>query len=106
MEWKGRRQSGNIEDQRGAGGGLGRGGLRIPIGRGGVRRAGGGLGIGGIILILIISWVLGINPLTLLTGGDIGMDGGAPQQQQTNNTAPADDEMTADRKSTRLNSSH
>jgi len=93
MEWKGRRQSGNIEDQRG--GGLGRGGLRIPVGRGGVRRAGGGLSIGGIILILIISWVLGINPLTLLTGGDIGMDGGAPQQQQTNNTAPADDEMTA-----------
>jgi predicted metalloprotease len=95
MEWRGRRQSSNVEDRRGAGGRspFGRGGLRIPVGRGGVRRAGGGIGIGGIILILIISWILGINPLTLLTGGDIGLDGGGYEQQTSR--APADDETAA-----------
>lgn len=97
MEWKGRRQSDNVEDRRGAGGRnpFGRGGMRIPIGRGGVRRAGGGIGIGGIILILIVSWVLGINPLTLLSGGDAGLDGGGYEQQQQTNQAPANDEATA-----------
>lgn len=95
MEWRGRRQSSNVEDRRGAGGRspFGRGGMRIPVGRGGVRRAGGGIGIGGIILILIISWILGINPLTLLSGGDIGLDGGGYEQQTS--SAPADDEAAA-----------
>ncbi|MBB6178535.1 neutral zinc metallopeptidase [Pseudorhizobium flavum] len=95
MEWRGRRQSSNVEDRRGAGGRspFGRGGMRIPVGRGGVRRAGGGIGIGGIILILIISWILGINPLTLLSGGDIGLDGGGYEQQTS--SAPADDETAA-----------
>ena len=95
MEWRGRRQSSNVEDRRGAGGRspFGRGGLRLPAGRGGVRRAGGGIGIGGIILILIISWILGINPLTLLSGGDIGLDGGGYEQQTS--SAPADDEAAA-----------
>jgi uncharacterized protein len=95
MEWRGRRQSDNVEDRRGAGGQnpFGRGGMRIPIGRGGVRRAGGGIGIGGIILILIVSWVLGINPLTLLSGGDIGLEGGGYEQQA--NQPPANDESTA-----------
>jgi predicted metalloprotease len=94
MEWRGRRQSSNVEDRRGARGGspFGRGGLRIPVGRGGVRRAGGGIGIGGIILILIVSWVLGINPLTLLSGGDVGMDSGGYQQQAS---TPANDETAA-----------
>jgi predicted metalloprotease len=68
--------------------------MRIPVGRGGVRRAGGGIGIGSIILILIVSWVLGINPLTLLSGGDMGLEGGGYEQQQTTST-PANDEMTA-----------
>lgn len=95
MEWKGRRQSDNVEDRRGASTGgspFGRGGgFRIPIGGG--RRGGGGLSIGGIILILIISWVLGINPLTLLSGGDIGLDGSGTQQET--NRAPANDDTTA-----------
>ena len=99
MEWRGRRQSSNLEDRRGAGGRnpFGRGGVRIPVGRGGVRRAGGGIGIGGIILILVISWVLGINPLTLLSGGDIGLDGGAPAGRYEEQTGrpPADDQTTA-----------
>ena len=95
MEWKGRRQSDNIEDRRSAGtGGLGDdpfgGGrrVRIPIGRGG-----GGLGIGSIVLILIVCWFLGINPLTLLDGGM----GGTNLQTESNQPAstPQNDEMTA-----------
>ncbi len=73
MRWRGRRQSSNIEDRRGGGGfipGGGRGG-RMPIGfpTGGRARAGGGLGIGAVILILVVAWVGGINPLDLLSGG-------------------------------------
>lgn len=87
MEWKGRRQSENVEDRRGMSSGsggsgnpFGRSGFRIPSGGG---RRGGGIGIGGILVILAISWFLGINPLTLLSGGDISLDGGGSSQQQT-----------------------
>ncbi|NDV85999.1 hypothetical protein GTW51_04705 [Aurantimonas aggregata] len=70
MQWRGRRQSSNIEDRRGSGGGMrGGGGMRLPI------RAGGG----GSILIIIVALVLwigfGINPMTLL-----GMDSGTGTQ--------------------------
>jgi len=53
MRWTGRRQSGNVEDQRGRsfGGGM--------LGK-------GGLGLGGILVIVIISLILGKNPLSLL----------------------------------------
>jgi len=48
----------------------------MPIGfpTGGRARAGGGLGIGAIIVIVIIAWVSGINPLELLSGAG----GGSP----------------------------
>ncbi|HEX6120535.1 MAG TPA: neutral zinc metallopeptidase, partial [Dongiaceae bacterium] len=80
MLWKGRRQSGNVEDRRGMGGGMrfpggGLGGGRI----GGGRIGGGGLGLGGIVVLLIVAWIFGINPLTLLSGGDLG-SGGYEQQ--------------------------
>jgi predicted metalloprotease len=90
MLWKGRRQSSNIEDRRGEGGGTGgMGGMRFPgglggMGGGGSRMRGGGLGIGGIIILFIIGWILGINPLTLLSGGGLdtsGYSGGAVEQQ-------------------------
>ncbi|CAH0211045.1 hypothetical protein SRABI05_03250 [Agrobacterium fabrum] len=99
MEWKGRRQSDNIEDRRGMSAGssdpFSRGGMRVPIGR-----RGGGIGIGGLLVILLISWVLGINPLTLLTGGDMSMDGGGTTQSgnQQSGTRPqgqSSDETTA-----------
>lgn len=96
MEWRGRRQSDNIEDRRGMSAGSGdpfsRGGMRVPIGR-----RGGGIGIGGLLVILLISWVLGINPLTLLTGGDMSMDGGGTTQQQsgTRPQGQSSDETTA-----------
>ncbi len=82
MLWKGRRQSSNIEDRRGMGG------MRFPGGgmRGG-RIGGGGLGLGGIVILLILAWVLGVNPLALLSGE---LDsGGYVEPQQTSGLDPA-----------------
>ncbi|HEV8117395.1 MAG TPA: neutral zinc metallopeptidase [Thermoanaerobaculia bacterium] len=50
MRWEEGRESANVEDQRG-----------FPIGF-----RGGSLGCGGLILLLIISWITGVNPLQLL----------------------------------------
>ncbi|MGE0212399.1 MAG: neutral zinc metallopeptidase [Parvibaculaceae bacterium] len=60
------RPSDNIEDRRGSGGmGFpgGRGGFRVPVG------GRGGMSIGGLVLLLGVAWLLGINPLDILTGG-------------------------------------
>ncbi|MFD2646803.1 neutral zinc metallopeptidase [Devosia albogilva] len=80
MKWRGRRQSSNIQDRRGAGGGgfrggfggspFGRsgGGLRIPMG--GRTSRGGMGGILGIVVVLGLIWLLtGTNPIDMLTGG-------------------------------------
>ncbi len=84
MRWRGRRQSDNIEDRRGQGGGFrlpfpmgrGRRGLGFPSARTG-RRRGGGMGIFGFLLILGLMWLLGINPATILQGPS-GGSGGFP----------------------------
>ncbi len=69
MDWRGQKESSNVEDRRGQrGGGLG------GLGGLGARR-GGGLGLGTILIALVISWVLGINPLTIL-GMFGGIEGG------------------------------
>ncbi|HEV8388938.1 MAG TPA: neutral zinc metallopeptidase, partial [Dongiaceae bacterium] len=93
MLWKGRRQSSNVEDRRGMGSGMRFPGGGYGGGFGGGRMRGGGLGIGGIIILFVIAWALGINPLALLSG-DLGgggyveqesMSGGSsssPQQEQ------------------------
>jgi len=69
MRLEGRRESDNVEDRRDESGGPrgNFGGSRIPIGfpAGGAAR-GGGVGIVGLLVILGVSWLLGINPLTLL----------------------------------------
>lgn len=79
MQWKGRRQSDNIEDMRG-GGGFSGSGPRFPGGgfRGGGRR-GGGLSLGTLIIVGLVLWFLGINPLVLLDGnlGSSSFDGGS-----------------------------
>jgi predicted metalloprotease len=54
MKWTGRRQSGNVDDQRG-GGGRGFSGGMLTKG-----------GIGTVVIVLIISWLTGTNPLQLL----------------------------------------
>jgi len=71
MRWGDMRESENVEDRTetpGPGGGF-------PLG-GGMR-----LGLGSLILILIGSWLFGINPLEML-GVISGGPGPAPQQQQ------------------------
>jgi predicted metalloprotease len=82
MKWEGNRQSDNVEDRRGSGGG-GFGGL--PIG-------GRGIGLGTIVIALVAGWIFGINPLTILgvIGGG-GLPGGAPVQQQGPAPAPNDE---------------
>lgn len=52
MRWRSGTASRNVEDRRGSGGG-------IPLGR-------GGMGCGGLILILVIAYFTGINPLELM----------------------------------------
>src|SRR5690606_32596082 len=75
MRWQGRRKSTNVSDQRGRGGA---GGSMLG-GLGGLFSKGG---IGLIIVIVIASWIMGVNPLSLLQqvgsagGGGIGIEQG------------------------------
>lgn len=72
MRWKGRRQSGNIEDRRGHS--FGRAGkLRLPGGSG---RTGGKSGGGVSVIVLLVAGYfvlqyLGIDPAILLSGGGL-----------------------------------
>lgn len=78
MKWEGNRQSDNVEDRRASGGGFSGGGRRI--------------GIGSIVIALVASYFLGVNPLTVL--GILG--GGEPVPASQNIPAqrpPADDRM-------------
>ena len=79
MKWQGNRQSDNVQDLRGAGGG------------GGFRLGGGTLSLGSVALAVIAGWIFGINPLTLL--GLMGGGEPAQVQQQQAQRPPADDEM-------------
>jgi predicted metalloprotease len=96
MLWRDRRESTNVEDRRGQGGGFGGGGgFRVPIGMG--SRRGGGIGIGALLVILVLSWILGINPLTLLDGSGtmpFPSDVSESTEQGVNGGAPAQDEMS------------
>lgn len=93
MRWNDFRRSDNIEDRRGEDGPVGSGGgIGFPI-------RGGHLGFGSIIILLLISWFFGINPLALLGLTDITDDGGQTQQSAPSDTsrrasAPAQDETT------------
>ena len=55
------RRSENVEDRRGGGGFPGGRGISIPLGR-------GGLSFGSLLIIGVVCLLLGINPLSLLTG--------------------------------------
>ena len=80
MKWEGNRESDNVEDRRGSGGGF-----PIPGGR--------GIGIGTIVIALLGGWLLGVNPLTLL--GLLSGAGGPPAQvqQAPAQRPPADDRL-------------
>ncbi len=72
MKWDGQRESDNVEDER-ASSGSGGGGLGGMVG-------GRGLSLGGVVIALVLSWVLGVNPLTML-GLMQGGGGPAPAPQ-------------------------
>lgn len=77
-------ESGNFEvqDGRGGGGGLGGGlGMLLPL-------IGSRFGCGGIAVVLVIMVVMGMNPLSMIGGGD----GGGGQSVQTER--PATTELT------------
>lgn len=101
MEWRGRRQSGNIEDARGSGpvrGGMGGnpfgrgGGFRIPTGGGG--RRGGGLSIGTIIFLVVIYFIfkaMGIDLLQVMEGGSVSPSGYEQSQSAPSGSASEED---------------
>jgi predicted metalloprotease len=79
MKWEGNRESDNVEDRRGGGGG-------------GFSFGGGSIGLGTVVVALLASWVLGVNPLTVLNF----LSGGSGQVvpvQQAAQRPPADDQM-------------
>ncbi|WP_349435071.1 neutral zinc metallopeptidase [Pararhizobium sp. A13] len=104
MEWRGRRQSGNVEDVRGSSpsrGGLGGnpfgrgGGFRIPTGGGG---RGGGMSIGTIIFLVVIYFVLrmmGIDLLQVMEGGQVGSPGVEQTESQTPQGSAQEEEAKA-----------
>jgi uncharacterized protein len=78
MQWDGQRESDNVDDVRDSSGGMG--GVSGGIGGGGLiggLLGGRNIGVGGIVVALVASYFLGVNPLTVLGL----LDGGAPQQQ-------------------------
>jgi predicted metalloprotease len=99
MDWKGRRQSDNVEDNRGAGqsgmGGNdpfgGRRGINLPIGRGG--------SIGSIVLIIVVVVVLqmmGVDVSSLLGDGSTTSSSYDQSQSQSSNASQgSNDEMKA-----------
>lgn len=77
MKWRGRRQSDNVRDQRGQS-------ARPMGGAGGLLTKGG---LGTLVVILIISWLTGTNPLQLLqqtgsTTDSYSLDSPIPPAQQ------------------------
>ena len=84
MKWEGNRESENVEDRRGDGGGGGFSGGGLLGGR--------SIGIGTIVVALLGGWVFGINPMTILSM----LSGGSPPaqvQQAPAQRPPADDRM-------------
>jgi predicted metalloprotease len=78
MKWEGRRQSRNVEDRRGSA-------------SSGGSRGGRSIGIGSIAIALVVSYFLGVNPMTVL---NVLSGGSAPTTQESPaQRPPADDRM-------------
>jgi predicted metalloprotease len=80
MKWEGNRESDNVEDRRGEGGGGGRSGF-----------GGRSIGIGTIVVALVGSYFLGISPVTLLNLLSGGGGGVTSEQQAPAHAPPASD---------------
>jgi predicted metalloprotease len=87
MKWQGRRQSTNVEDQRGR---------RMSGGMGGLT---GGLltkgGLGVVVIIFIVSWLMGENPLTLLQQVQSSSSYDAPQSNEQYVGSAKEEELAA-----------
>ena len=82
MRWQMGRRSQNIEDRRGLG----------PVGMGRGARA-GGIGGLGLVVLALIAMLLGVNPLTILSGvQDIGLGPSPEVVQRQGGAPPANDE--------------
>ena len=75
MRWEGRRESGNIEDRRG----MSMGGVGLPLGG----------GVGGLVILLLVSWLTGTNPLDLISTSSV------PQDQTTGTTGVRENDPQA-----------
>jgi predicted metalloprotease len=99
MEWRGRRQSENVEDRQGQGGGLG----GSPFGRGGgfslpVGGRGGGLSIGTIIFLVVIYLIfkaMGIDLMQVMDGGSAGSGYEKSEQQNGGSPTASTNDMTS-----------
>ena len=74
------RESSNVEDRRGEDGRSGGGGLRL---------GGGRMGLGTIVIALVASYFLGINPMTVMSILSGGSDGAMVASQPRQGPAPA-----------------
>ena len=84
MKWEGNRESDNVEDRRDDGGSSGGGG----------GFGGRSIGIGSMAIALVVSYFLGVSPMTVLNL----LSGGSPAPQTQSAPAhkpPADDHMAA-----------
>ncbi len=83
MRWQDNRESDNVEDRRDDSGG------------GGMRFGGIHLGLGGVVVVLLGSWLFGVNPMTVLglLSGDSAPT--APAQSEPARQPPANDRLAA-----------
>jgi uncharacterized protein len=84
MRWQDNRESDNVEDRRDDSGG-----------GGGMRFGGIHLGLGGIIIVLLGSWLFGVNPMTVLGLLSGGGSATAPTAREPAHQPPANDTLAS-----------
>ncbi|MFK8011553.1 MAG: neutral zinc metallopeptidase [Marinicellaceae bacterium] len=84
MRWKGQRQSSNVEDRRGTGGRMARGGGKMSIVT--------------VVIVIVISVVTGKNPIELFQmvgGGNSGQSSSTQNKKPSVQRSAAENELTA-----------